>query len=144
MPDKFVIDAYLIGDSLYFVANSAVADGSVVFELPSERCELSAPDEELGSAILRTAARCREGVSLQGAGSDDVAKALGFKSNADIRKKLVPFVISRSGSGEKLAIYLMRRQKSQVVFTGEELLANIDDKRQIGQLARAAAKTSTQ
>ena len=142
MIDRFDITAYVIDGVLILVPNSASPDGSVVFEIPPELCGVVAPDEEVGAAILKAAQRCREGNGLVGVNSDSVAKSLGFKSNADIRKRLVPIIVSRRGGGTILSIAPMRRERSQVVFTEEEFEAPISDLAMIGRLTKVAAKIS--
>ena len=142
MIDRLDIDGYAIGDLLHLVPNSSSPEGSVVFEMPPETCALDSPDEEMGAAIVRAAQRCREGENLQGTNSDSVAKALGYKSNADIRKKLVPIGISRRKGSDTLTITPMRRERSQIVFTEDRFSAALNDPAEIGRLAKEALKIS--
>lgn len=143
MLESLDLDVYLIDDVFFCVANSDVSDGSVIFELPPEQCPRNAADAVLGDTIFRVALRCRKGTGIQGFSSDEVAQTLGFKSNADIRKKLIPCVVSRRHGNDHFIITPMRRHnKSQIVFSGEQLHALIDDREQIGRAVRSAMENA--
>jgi hypothetical protein len=142
MIDRFDVDGYAIGGLLHLIPNSSSPEGSVVFELPPETCTLDCPHQEMGAAIVRAAWRCREGENLQGSNSDGVAKVLGYKSNADIRKKVVPIGISRRKGSATLSVTPMRRERSQIVFTEDQFLAALDNPSEIGRLAKEALKIS--
>jgi hypothetical protein len=142
MIDRLDVDGYAIGDVLHLVPNSSSPEGSVVFEMPPVTCPLDSPDAEMGAAIVRAAQRCREGENLHGSNSDGVAKALGYKSNADIRKKLVPIGISRRNGGATLTITPMRRERSQIVFTDDRFPAALANPAEIGRMAKEALKIS--
>jgi hypothetical protein len=142
MIDRLDIDAYVIEGVIHLIPNSASEDGSVVFEVPSEECRLNAPDEEIGASILRAAERCREGSDLGGATFDEVAKVLGFRSNAALNKKLIPFHISRRGGSDAITVRPMRREKSQLVFTEQRFVVSLNAVSDLGKRAKEAARIS--
>lgn len=142
MIDRLDITGYVIDGVFHFIPNSSDPEGSVVMEMPPETCRFDAPDEEIGAAIIRAAERCREGYGLVGTSLDDTAKALGFRSNAAIDKKLVPIGISRRKGAECLNINPMRREKHYLTWTEENFPVPISNTADLGRFAKEAAKIS--
>lgn len=143
MQERLDVHGYVLGDELILVPGSQTPDYRVVFELPPERASLSADDETLGRVVLRAAERCRGVVDEVPSQADDMARALGFKSESELRRKSKCIAVSRRHGTPTLDVLPTRKEKGRFVFMKTEIPALIASVEDVGQAIRRAVELST-
>lgn len=143
MQERLDVHGYVLGDELILVPGSPTPDYRVVFELPPERASLTDDDEAIGHAVLRAALRCRGIVHEVPSQADDMARALGFKSESDLRRQSASIAVSRRHGQPTIDILPTRKEKGRFVFMDIEIPALISSAPDVGRAVRKAVELST-
>lgn len=143
MQDRLNLTVYADASKLMFMSESYTRHHEVVYHMPPIVLARDVDDETLGKNIIACANRSKGLVDEPSTMADDVAKAFGFKSDAELNKKTISVAVARRDGAPEFAIYPTKKVRRQVLFFDDGVKVPIDNPLSIGAAIKNALTLSS-